>query len=145
MKAHKGVGLLITNKEHSLFYLQVKDETYPFAKWRGSYTFWGGAVDPEDVSPAAAVQREIEEELPNTLDWLLPIARKEIKTYQVEHERSFPLTLFVSIVSNEQLELLDQQTPAEGYGKLVKRTDLFKNSWIWGLEVVIQDYLLFIS
>lgn len=141
MQEHKGVGLLISNQAHSLFYLQVKDETYPVAKWRGAYTFWGGAIDPKDANPAAAVKRELEEELPETLEWLLPIPRKEIKTYQVEHEKSFPLTLFVSIVSNQQLELLSQQTPEEGYGRLVKRAELFENSWIWGLEVVIKDYL----
>ncbi|MCP4440824.1 MAG: NUDIX domain-containing protein [Aureispira sp.] len=138
---HEGVGLLITNAEHSLFYLQVKDETYPAAQWRGAYSFWGGAIDLEDSSPAAAVKRELEEELPETLEWLLPIPRKEIKTYQIEHEQSFPLTFFVAIVSNEQLELLGQQTPAEGYGRLVERTQLFENDWIWGLEIVIQDYL----
>ena len=45
---HYGVGLLISNESQTQFFVQQKDETYPYEDWRGCLSFWGGAIEEGD-------------------------------------------------------------------------------------------------
>jgi len=137
-QAHKGVGALITNTERSHYYIQQKDETYPIKKWRGAYSFWGGALETSDASEEVGLLRELEEEL----NWQPSSAFHKIGNFMVESDHNFPITVFEILLSPIELNKLAAHTiPTEGNGIYIAKEQLLSSPWVWDLDKVLRQYL----
>lgn len=136
---HKGVGLIITNNEKNLFFIQKKDKNYPIKKWIDCYSFWGGAIEEDDQSPYDALIREVKEEIN------FELKTEEIKfidEFLVKSDTNFPFFLFELTVSEQTLEVLSQLKVNEGNSALVSKEELHGSKWIWGLKQVFKNYFL---
>ena len=135
------VGAIITNPNRSKFFIQVKDSEYSIKKWRGAYSFWGGAIELEDKNHLSALTREIKEELPQIAQKLINGKIKNIGDYSVKSDIDYGFRLYEITISNNELEKLYNHQPKEGNSKLITRKQLLSNNWISNLEVIINDYL----
>jgi len=143
-KLHQGVGLLISNTDQTQFFIQIKDEQYPYEAWRGACAFWGGAMEPEDEQELTAVERELEEEIPDAALLLKHIPKTKINRYLINNKtviQPFSLTVFEAIVSTEALQKIAQTRVLEGRALLLSKTDLLKRKWIWGMDFILKEYL----
>lgn len=134
---HQGVGLLITDKSRELFFIQKKDRNYPVEKWIGGFSFWGGAIEDNDLSPYEALIREIQEELTTELDY------KQIKfvnEFLVKSDSNYTFYLFELTVNEKTLDTLKYQKVNEGNCDVVTKKALLTGKWIWGLEQVINQH-----
>lgn len=139
---HKGVGLLISNKDQSRFFIQQKDETYPFEIWRGCCSFWGGAIEDNDLDELAAVNRELEEELPLAFAMLQTIPPTLVGKYNIPTvDSSFDLTVFEIRLSNDQLAQLAKTKVLEGNGILFSREKAMAQKWIWDTDFIFHDFI----
>ena len=139
---HKGVGLLISNLDGSRFFIQQKDESYPYEEWRNCCSFWGGAIEEEDASELVAVHRELEEEIPDTLELLLPMDKKIIGKYKIPtFDSAFWLTVFVVQVTNAELDKIATTKVLEGRGVLFSRVEALAQKWIWNTDFIFHDYM----
>ena len=141
---HHGVGLLITDQEFSHYYVQIKDESYPYPEWRGACSFWGGAIEQQDSSPLIAVERELKEELPDASFLLADLPKTIIDKYLVNCDSlatPFWLTLFEVVVSDQQLKEVSEVEVLEGLGKLMHINELLECNWIWKMDFVFNSYL----
>jgi len=139
---HHGVGAIITTPDRSLCYVQQKDQTYPFEDFRGSYSFWGGAIE-DGEERYQALERELQEEIPDFADILSAAETNEINTYKVQNDLvgEFKFTLYEIIVPKKILTSLSGTTVQEGIGVSTQRDSLASLKWILGLEHVVEDYL----
>lgn len=143
-KMHEGVGLLISNTDQTLFFVQIKDEQYPYAAWRGACAFWGGEMEPEDERELTAVERELEEEIPDAAQILKPFSKNKINRYLIDNKtvvRPFGLTIFEAVVPTKVLQQIAQTRVLEGQALLLSKTDLLKRKWIWGMDFILKEYL----
>jgi hypothetical protein len=143
-KMHQGVGLLISNTDQTQFFVQIKDEQYPYEAWRGACAFWGGAIEPEDKDELIAVERELEEEIPDAARLLKQVPKNKVNYYLIDNKtvlKPFGLTVFEAVVSTEELQKIAQSRVLEGRALLLSRTDLLERKWIWGMDFIIRDYL----
>jgi hypothetical protein len=143
-KMHQGVGLLISNTDQTQFFVQIKDEQYPYEAWRGACSFWGGAIEPEDEQELTAVERELEEEIPDAALLLKHIPKNKINRYLIDNKtviQPFFLTIFEVVVSTEALQKIAQTSVLEGRALLLSKTDLLKRKWIWGMDFILKEYL----
>ncbi len=62
MEKHHGVGIIVTDSNKDWFYIQQKDDTYPFIEYRLCYSFFGGAIEAGE-NELGALERELSEEL----------------------------------------------------------------------------------
>jgi hypothetical protein len=139
---HKGVGLLIGNSDQTRFFVQIKDEEYPFVEWRGACAYWGGAIEEDDISELKAVERELEEELPGAVPILKDIPKIRIDKYWVDEvESPFWLTIFEVVVSDKQLMEVAVNKVLEGYGRLMTREEILESKWIWKMDFIFKKYL----
>ncbi len=133
--AHEGVGLVIRTEDASLWFVQQKDETYPIEKWQLSYSVWGGAMEKAE-SPETALLRELKEEL----DWQPPAMPNSLGSFLVQSDERFPIHLFEWIFPEELLQAWAETLEVkEGYGKLLKASQLFERSWVWDLDQLIRQ------
>lgn len=143
-KMHEGVGLLIGNTDQTLFFVQIKDEQYPYAAWRGACAFWGGEMEPEDEGELTAVERELEEEIPDAAQVLKSFPKNKINRYLIDNKtvtHPFGLTIFEVVVPTHVLEQIAQTRVLEGQALLLSKTDLLKRKWIWGMDFILREYL----
>jgi len=141
-EVHKGVGLLIGNSDQTQFFVQIKDEEYPFEEWRGACAYWGGAIEEDDSSELEAVERELEEEVPGAVPILEDIPKIRVDKYWVEEvEQPFWLTIFEAVVSDEQLKRVAENEVLEGYGRLMTREEILESKWIWKMDFIFKKYL----
>lgn len=143
-KIHEGVGLLISNSDQTQFFVQIKDAQYPYKAWRGACAFWGGAMEPEDERELTAVERELEEEIPDAALLLKHIPKNKIQRYLIKNKtviRPFYLTIFEAVVTTEVLLQIAQTKVLEGEGLLLSKTDLLERKWIWGMDFILKEYL----
>lgn len=141
---HKGVGLLISNKDHNQFFIQIKDEQYPYKEWRGACAFWGGAIEEEDQDERTAVERELEEEIPEAAFLLKDIQKNKINRYWIDNKsvvQPFWLSIYEVTIENEQLQKVAKSTVLEGKGLLISKSDLLQKKWIWGMDFIFKEYL----
>ncbi|MCH2043266.1 MAG: NUDIX hydrolase [Saprospiraceae bacterium] len=138
-KQHQGVGILLSNLEHTQFLLQQKDETYPHKQYRGSLSFWGGAIEVGEKFEAAA-WRELEEELPESMTYLKDKKLTFINHFEVRvnNTYSFPFALFELCVEQTLLKKIATMKVEEGKSILVYKNDLAQYTWVWGLEQVME-------
>jgi len=140
---HQGVGLLISNTDQTQFFVQIKDEQYPYEAWRGACAFWGGAIEPgEDV--LTAVERELEEEIPDAALLLKHLIKNKINYYLIDNKtviKPFGLTIFEAVVSTEDLQKIAQSRVLEGRALLLSKADLLERKWIWGMDFILKEYL----
>lgn len=140
---HQGVGLLISNTDQTQFFVQIKDELYPYEAWRGACSFWGGAIETGE-DELTAVERELEEEIPDAVRLLKHIPKTKINHYLIDNKtviQPFSLTVFEAVVSTQELQQLAQTRVLEGRALLLSKTDLLKRKWIWGMDFILKEYL----
>lgn len=142
MSMHYGVGLLISNENQTRFFVQQKDEYYPFEDWRGCLSFWGGAVEKEDNSNLQAVARELEEEIPEAVALLQNYSKQEIGTFKITYAQPFFLTVFEVRVPDYLLEQIAKVEVLEGNGLLLSDTDIKAQKWIWETDFIFLEYIL---
>ena len=143
-KIHEGVGLLISNSDQTQFFVQIKDAQYLYEAWRGACAFWGGAMEPEDERELTAVERELEEEIPDAALLLKHIPKNKIQRYLIKNKtvtRPFYLTVFEAVVTTEVLLQIAQTKVLEGEGLLLSKDDLLERKWIWGMDFILKEYL----
>ena len=141
-ETHRGVGLLIGNSDQTQFFVQVKDQDYPYPKWRGTCAFWGGAIEEEDASELIAVERELKEEVPGAVPLLENIPKTRVDKYWVDTIKNpFWLTIFEAVVSDEQLKQIADNEVLEGEGVLMDRATLLQQKWIFGMDFIFKKYL----
>lgn len=141
---HKGVGLLISNEEQSQFFVQIKDEQYPYEAWRGACAFWGGAIEEKDQDEITAVERELEEEIPDAALLLKGIPKNKIKRYWIDNKsvvQPFWLNIYEVVVDNKQLQQIAKTRVLEGKGALLSKQDLLQKKWIWGMDFIFKECL----
>ncbi|MFT5647483.1 MAG: hypothetical protein ACI976_002175 [Aureispira sp.] len=142
-KMHKGVGLLISNTDQTQFFVQIKDEQYPYEAWRGACSFWGGAIETGE-DELTAVERELEEEIPDAARLLNHISKTKLNHYLIDNKtviQPFSLTVFEAVVSTQELQQLAQTRVLEGRALVLSKTDLLKRKWIWGMDFILKEYL----
>ncbi|CAA6809430.1 MAG: Unknown protein [uncultured Aureispira sp.] len=142
-KMHQGVGLLISNTDKTQFFVQIKDEHYPYEAWRGACAFWGGAIETGEDA-LRAVERELEEEIPEAARFLKQVPKKKINYYLIDNKmvvNPFGLTVFEAIVSTEDLQKIAQTRVLEGRALLLSKSDLLERKWIWGMDFIFKTYL----
>lgn len=139
-KQHRGVGILLSNLEHTQFLLQQKDETYPHEQYRGSLSFWGGAIE-EGEEFVVAAWRELEEELPDCLPYLKDKDLTLINHFEVKvnDKYSFPFGLLELCIEQTLLEKIAQMKVEEGRSILLNKNELKDYTWVWGLEQVMES------
>ena len=134
---HRGVGALITNFDRSDFFIQIKDETYPYEKWRGANSLWGGALEEDDPSELDGLFRELEEEF----NWKPDAIPTFMGTFSVASDHIFPISLFEIVLDQNQLQdLAATSKVAEGSGLLIPKNELFINNWVWDLDGIVRIY-----
>ena len=140
MTIPNGVGVIITNPDRTLFYLQKKDETYQFEHFRGWYSFFGGSLDLGETKIEALV-RELKEELSQVPACTVIPTLEERGDFDVECSTNiFQFTLFESVQPDVYMRLFDHFKVHEGRGKLVRREDVSLD-FVHGLGSVMQWYL----
>lgn len=141
-QTHHGVGLLISNLDQSRFFVQIKDQEYPFLEWRGACAYWGGAIELDDFDELSAVERELEEEIPAAALLLKNFTKNKIDQYWVaDVAEPFWLTLFEVLVSDGLLMQIADVEVLEGDGALMTKEELLDKKWIWKMDFVFKDYL----
>lgn len=134
---HRGVGLVVTNRARSAFFLQQKDEAYephPLG-----YSFFGGAIEAEE-DPLQALERELHEELGSLATTLIDVGPKHVLTMEVP-PHGFTFSLY-EVVLPGSLALLDGVEVLEGKrGAVIMRNALSEIDFIWGLSAVMNRYL----
>ena len=139
---HKGVGLLISNRTRTRFFIQQKDEQYPYPVWRGCCSYWGGAIEEDDANELAAVDRELEEEIPESLTILSKLEKINIGRFKVPTDNStFWLTVFEVLVTDKQLDEIPKIKVLEGRGVLFSREEALQQTWIWNTDFIFHDHL----
>lgn len=142
-KMHQGVGLLISNTDQTQFFIQIKDEQYPYEAWRGACAFWGGAIEAGEDA-LTAVERELEEEIPDAALLLKHLIKNKINYYLIDNKtviKPFGLTIFEAVVSTEDLQKIAQSRVLEGRALLLSKADLLERKWIWGMDFILKEYL----
>lgn len=137
---HKGVGLIITNKDKTHFFVQQKDENYPIKKWAMCYSFWGGKIEESDGSLVEALNRELAEEIDGMFDFE-PLKINFVNEYTVYCDKTFVFSLFELILDDEILDQFKRAEIREGYGKLITLDELKNGKWIWCLEQVVAQFI----
>lgn len=143
-KMHQGVGLLISNTDQTQFFVQIKDDQYPYEAWRGTCAFWGGAMETEDENELIAVERELEEEIPDAARLLKQTPKTKVKYYLIDNNtltQPFGLTIFEAVVSTALLQKIAQTKVLEGRALLLSKKDLLERKWIWGMDFILKEYL----
>jgi len=133
---HKGIGLLIANKDDTLFFVQQKDQNYLPEKWRGAFSFWGGEVELEDKSFEFALKRELEEEIDYIIDFKINTI-KLIGKYKIKSDEEFIFYLYkINLGDNEFIQICNSKIK-EGLGLVANKEQLQTQNWVWGLEQVL--------
>ncbi len=137
---HKGVGLIITNKKRTLFFVQQKDENYPVEKWAKCYSFWGGKIEESDFSYLEALKRELYEEINGNIDFTSSKI-EFVSKFIVNCDKTYEFNLFELVVDDMELQELKSTEIFEGHGVLISLNELINGKWIWCLERVINQYV----
>lgn len=140
---HKGVGLLIANQDQSRFFVQQKDETYPYPEWQLAYSFWGGAIEANETTQEALF-RELFEELPNYAPALIKKEPSFVGSFSVftGDETFFELNVFILSIDNELFETFSNDSVLEGYGRFVGKEELLSSVWIWNTSFILKKILI---
>lgn len=141
MKRHWGVGVIITNPDKELFFLQQKSKTYSFPQYREGYSFFGGERE-DGETPEEAMQRELQEEFSKR--GARTVRRSIIRLCDLVvdgPQGEFDFSLFESVLETRKLVRLSGRRIYEGKGVLVERDKLEGLSFVWGLEQVAKQYL----
>lgn len=137
---HKGIGLIIGNRNRDKFFIQIKDNEYPIKKWIGAFSFWGGGIEASDISELEALRREIIEEI-EPADFILNHEWKRIDSFIVESEPAFHFTLYEMLIEDHEFDEFNHVSINEGFGTFAFHTDLLEREWVWGLKSVFQKYM----
>jgi 8-oxo-dGTP pyrophosphatase MutT (NUDIX family) len=142
-KPHPGVGVIITNKSHTKFYLQQKDNTHPVTQCRLKFCFFGGAVE-EGESELEALKRELTEEINKEVAVKISSKTKRLFDSTFLNILGIP-TIFVfyeMILSDEELLNLSKIPVKEGKGGfLVGIKEMYTLPFIIDLEHMLRRYL----
>lgn len=136
---HRGVGVLVTNRPRTRFFVQRKDDTYP--RFPRGYSLFGGACEAGESTEAALV-RELHEELgPPRADVLVGAGLHLCATHVLGDTR-FAFALFEACVDDAELDHFASLPVFEGEcGTVIERDRLLGLPWVWDLGVVIAAYL----
>jgi 8-oxo-dGTP pyrophosphatase MutT (NUDIX family) len=137
---HRGVGIIIRNESGNLFFVQEKDETYPFVEYRNCCSLFGGKIEDGETLEIGLI-RELKEEI-EIGNLFQKMNIRFLKSFLMKNNLSeFEFSLFEGILSDDDFILLSQKRIMEGRSKVLDKNGLLGEKWIWGLEVVIRFYL----
>jgi hypothetical protein len=140
-KKHHGVCVIITDERREFFYVQRKDEAYRPVEYRGAHSFFGGAMERgEDASQA--LRRELNEELMEPIAKMIFADASKYATLEAGRKgRTYDLEVFEAIMPLRSLEMMASQPVREGSGLLMRRADLLKSKFVYGLDAVLSGYI----
>lgn len=137
---HRGVGVLFTNNNRTLFLLQQKDENYHLHPYGISY-FGGKMEDGESCRDTAF--REVREELGAEAEALCKKAGlgKICTTVLQGPKGNFELNVFECVLYDSDFKSLSRVKPKEGRGSIVADRHLLRNvKMIFGIEKCLDYY-----
>jgi 8-oxo-dGTP pyrophosphatase MutT (NUDIX family) len=141
MEKHHGVGIIVTDSNKDWFYIQQKDDTYPFIEYRLCYSFFGGAIEAGE-NELGALERELSEELePEAAQWIRQVCNKVFDAEITTSRESYHFTLFEAVLPKYDLEDLAKLPVKEGASRLVSRKEINKLKFVHNLKVVLDKYL----
>lgn len=141
MEKHHGVGVIVTDSNRELFYIQQKDDTYPFPEYRLCYSFFGGAIEAGE-GELGALERELSEELePEAAQWIAHVCNKLFDAEISTSRGSYHFTLFEAALPKYDVEDLAELPVREGAGRLVSRREIEKLKFVHNLKTVLDKYL----
>ena len=138
----QGVGVIITNEEKGLFYIQQKDETYPLKEFRLKYTVFGGGIE-EGEDDLEALERELLEELDGSVAKIVFASSKKIKGEKIKtiHGEEYLFNLYESTLSNEEIKEISKHKVKEGkQGSLISKNDISKIEFVDDLIPLLEEY-----
>lgn len=136
---HRGVGIIMRNESGNLFFVQEKDETYPFIEYRNYCSFFGGKIEDGETIEAGLI-RELKEEI-EIGDLISEMDIRFFKSFLLENNLSkFEFNLFEGILNDDDFIFLSQKKIMEGRSKILSQDELMNEKWVWGLDVVIGFY-----
>lgn len=122
------VGVIITNPDKTLFFLQQKDETYFIKEYRLRHCFFGGGVKKGEKE-LDALKREINEELDKSfVDLIIKSLKRKSDSYFTNIENNtYRFTLYESVISDDELKRLSKLSPKEGKTGVLLNKEELKN------------------
>ena len=139
---HHGVGVLVTNKNKDLFYIQQKDEQYPIAQFKLCYSFFGGEKN-KDETEENALERELREELESAAAVKISRLARKIGDFELtSNGNPFTFTLYEAVLAEQELKELAGLPIKEGKrGALFDKDNITKLKFVHNLETVLRAYL----
>ncbi len=136
--SHHGAVAIVTNVGRTRFFVQRKDADYrPHPR---GFSLFGGAIEP-DESPAAALARELVEELGEGAATLR--AAPAVPVFLARTlAAGFTVSLFEIVLDDGALEACAAVPVLEGEcGEVVDRERLRALDWIAGVDELVAAYL----
>jgi 8-oxo-dGTP pyrophosphatase MutT (NUDIX family) len=139
-------GVCITTPNHTLFYLQEKDDGHPIPAFRCKYTFFGGKAEHGENSYEAA-RRELKEELsPDAAAKIIPCLTllftfKLQRIYLLPKKEYCSVHLYEAILSESDLTAIAQLPIYEGKrGVLISRNDFSASLFPEHMHSLVKKY-----
>jgi len=142
-KIHKGVELIITNKNYDTFIIQQKDEDYWIKEYRLKYCLFGGGIEKNET-PIKALRRELYEEFPKIEAALLYKNTKKLFSFNFKNIFRKPCKTFIyeTILKDSELKMISKNKVKEGKrGILIKRNKLDESSFFIETWTSFKKYL----
>lgn len=134
---HHGVVAIVTDLARTRFVVQQKDADY--APCPMGFSFFGGAVEPEETL-VEALGRELIEELGAVAERL--VAADPRLVFHHRFGPTFELSLFEIVIERGAVEALADVSVLEGERAwVVDRSGLAELRYVWDLGAVARRYL----
>ncbi|MFP4112230.1 MAG: NUDIX hydrolase [Candidatus Woesearchaeota archaeon] len=140
-KRFRGVGVIITDYERDIFYLQKKCEHYPIEKYRGAHAFWGGNIEDGEDS-YQALERELYEEFSDGWSGRVFEGSSLVADFDVKNgDDEYSFSLYECMLPKDDVYEILEQKVEEGEGVMATKKDLETMPFIFNLEYVVRNYL----
>jgi len=150
LDSQPGAVVIITEESHSQFVVQRKDHKHPIPTCRGRISLFGGSKEAAEDG-AAALERELDEELDLSKISLLPVSWRSFHLPGNQYAGSYELEAFVCTLSGDEFTELARQivlpgVVLEGTGEVINREALLqllsnKDNFVASLEMILSAFL----